>query len=52
MSTHENTVTRIAAKVGHTIAHLVDDVEPDTLTTCAPVRATGGHAGVIGCSGH
>lgn len=52
MSTHENKVTKFATRVGHTIAHLVDDVEPDTISTSAPIASDGHRAKVMGCNGH
>lgn len=44
--------TNVARKIGHIVAHLVDDIQPDTYSASAPRGADGSRVGVFNFSGH
>lgn len=52
MNGTEHKTRNFARKVGHIVAHLVDDVQPDTFSASAPLRPDGSRAHVFNFSGH
>lgn len=42
----------VARKIGHIVAHLVDDVQPDRYSASSPRRPDGTRVGIFNFSGH
>jgi hypothetical protein len=52
MNGTEKKSANVARRIGRIVAHLVDDIQPDTYSASSPRRADGSRVGIFNFSGH